>query len=166
MAEDVRSRGSARRLAFGTPTGFVALGLGSGLAPVAPGTAGSLAALPLAWPLMQLAPLEFWILWVVFFALGVWCCSVVARRLGSEDPGAIVWDEMVALWAVLVFVPLQWGWWLAAFALFRLFDIVKPWPIRILEHRFREGLGIMIDDVVAALYALALLIPARLWFVS
>lgn len=148
---------SARDLAFGTPSGFFAFGFGSGLSPVAPGTMGTLAAIPLAVALKLLPVPVFWPLLLVFFLLGVHLCEVTSRRLGQHDPGGIVWDEMVAYWLTVAFVPLHWAWLLAAFVLFRVFDIFKPWPIRWVEKRFGGGLGIMLDDIVAALYAMLLL---------
>lgn len=148
---------SPARLAFTTPAGFFAFGFGSGLAPFAPGTVGTLAAVPLALALKGLPPALFWTVLVLSFVAGIRFCDVTARRLGRHDPGSIVWDEMVAYWLTVAFVPLHWAWLLAAFLLFRLFDIVKPWPIRLVEQRLGGGLGIMADDVIAAVYAMAIL---------
>ena len=148
---------SARDLAFGTPTGFFAFGFGSGLSPFAPGTMGTLVAVPLAVALKFLPLPVFWPLLLMFFLLGVYLCDVTSQRLGQHDPGGIVWDEMVAYWLTVAFIPLSWAWFLAAFVLFRVFDILKPWPIRWVEKRFGGGLGIMLDDIVAALYAMLLL---------
>ncbi|MEE4217912.1 MAG: phosphatidylglycerophosphatase A [Xanthomonadales bacterium] len=147
----------ARDLAFGTASGFFAFGFGSGLSPFAPGTMGTVAAIPLAVALKLLPLPLFWPLLLVLFLLGIHLCGVTSRRLGQHDPGGIVWDEMVAYWLTVAFVPLHWAWLLAAFALFRVFDIFKPWPIRRVEKRFGGGMGIMLDDIVAALYAMALL---------
>lgn len=94
---------------------------------------------------------------LTLFLLGVYLCGTTARRLGKHDPGGIVWDEMVAYWLVVAFIPAQWPWLLAAFILFRLFDILKPWPIKQSETLFSGGLGIMVDDIIAALYAMAIL---------
>ncbi len=152
---------SPARVAFGSVSGFIALGFGSGLAPVAPGTFGTLAALPLALALLALPETLFWPLLAGLFAVGVGVCAAASRELGRADPGSIVWDEMVAMWLVLACVPPSWPWWLAAFALFRIFDIAKPWPIRALERRVGGGLGIMLDDLVAAVFALATLWLAR-----
>ena len=149
---------STVRLAFSTLIGFFALGFGSGLAPRAPGTMGSLLALPLAIPILLLTPVKFGIFLVLAFGFGIYCCEKTSQRMTVQDPGAIVWDEMVAMWLVLAFVPAQWAWWLAAFLLFRLFDIAKPWPIRWLDQHIKGGLGIMLDDVMAAIYAIALLL--------
>lgn len=146
---------------LGSFTGFFALGMGSGLSPVAPGTIGSLAALPFGYALLQIPDAVFWPLWVGLFIAGAPLCGHVSRRLGAHDPGAIVWDEMVALWAVLALSPPGWGWWLAAFVLFRAFDILKPWPIRALERRVGGGLGIMLDDLLAGVYAVAVLLAAH-----
>jgi len=152
---------SPRQLAFGTFAGFVALGFGSGLSPKAPGTAGSLAALVLAVPLQLLTPVWYGLVILVAFVLGVYCCEVTSRRMSVRDPGAIVWDEVVAMWLVLAFVPASMGWWLAAFLLFRLFDIAKPWPIRWLDQTMKGGAGIMCDDLLAAAYSIALLLMAH-----
>lgn len=152
-----QERVSERKLAFGTTAGFFAFGFGSGLSPLAPGTAGTLAAVPFAIALKMLPAALFWPLLAVMFLAGVHLCTVTSRRLGRHDPGGIVWDEMVAYWLTVAFIPLHWAWLAAAFVLFRLFDIVKPWPIKQVEEWFGDGLGIMLDDTVAALYAMALL---------
>ena len=151
---------SPARLAFTTPAGFFAFGFGSGLAPWAPGTVGTLAAVPIALALKALPPMAFWAVLVISFLAGIRFCDVTARRLGRHDPGSIVWDEMVAYWLTVAFVPLHWTWLLAAFLLFRLFDIVKPWPIKQVERRLGGGLGIMADDVIAAVYAMLVLAAA------
>lgn len=149
-----------RQVALATPTGFLAFGLGSGLSPVAPGTAGTLAALPFA---VLIAALPLWVGVLVVaasFLLGIYLCGEAARQLGVHDHGGIVWDEFVGLWLVILFVPFEWAWWLAAVVLFRAFDILKPWPIRWLDRKVTGGLGIMLDDVMAAIYALAVLLLA------
>lgn len=150
-----------REIALSTPTGFLAFGLGSGLSPKAPGTTGSLAALIFAVPLVAL-PLWAGILSVFLaFWLGVYLCGATTQRLGVHDHGGIVWDEFVGMWMVLLFVPFELIWWLAAFVLFRLFDVLKPWPILWLDRRVGGGFGIMIDDVLAAVYALLPLLLAQ-----
>jgi len=145
------------QLAYGTVSGFFALGFGSGLSPRAPGTMGSLAAIPLALLLLNLSPVAYGLVLLLAFIFGIYCCGVTSRRMAVQDPGAIVWDEIVAMWLVLAFVPASWAWWLSAFLLFRLFDIAKPWPIRWLDHSVKGGFGIMLDDVLAAIYAIVLL---------
>jgi phosphatidylglycerophosphatase A len=148
---------AVRKVALGTPAGFVAFGFGSGLSRYAPGTVGTVAAIPLAFLLKSLPPIWFWLLLTGFFLVGIHLCDISSRRLGQHDPGGIVWDEIVAYCLTIAFLPLSWPWWLAAFALFRFFDIFKPWPIRLVEKRFSGGLGIMLDDIVAATYAMVIL---------
>lgn len=143
------------------PAHFIALGFGAGLSPWAPGTVGSL----LAWTLYPLlrAPVSeglFLLLLTSFFLAGVIACDRTSKALASGDPGAVVWDEMLAVWLVLFFCPPGLAWQAAGVALFRLFDIAKPEPIATLERRFRGGLGIMIDDLAAAGYVLLVLAVA------
>lgn len=150
-----------RRFLFAHPAHFLALGFGSGLSPRAPGTAGTLAAFPLYW-LMQDSPL-YWP-WVLFFALlGVWVCEVTGRALGVSDHGGIVWDEIVAFLLVLPFAPVSVLGYAAAFALFRLFDIWKPFPIGWADARVKGGLGVMLDDLLAAGYSILTLWVVAPW---
>ena len=145
------------------PAHFLSLGFGSGLAPVAPGTFGTLAGIPL-WLLLQPLPLaEYLAATLVLALLGVWLCGYTARALGVHDHGGIVWDEILGLLITLIAVPLDWRWLLAGFLLFRLFDILKPWPIRWLDRRVGGGFGIMIDDVLAGVFALAC-VHGLIWF--
>jgi len=146
-----------RRVALGTLEGLLAFGFGSGLSRYAPGTVGTVVAIPIAILLKSLPSIIYWPILLVLFLLGIHICGTTATRLGRHDPGGIVWDEMVAFWLTISFLPPQWAWWLAAFVLFRLFDILKPWPIRQSERLFKGGLGIMVDDIIAALYAMAIL---------
>lgn len=145
------------------PVVWLALGLGSGLSPKAPGTAGTVAALPLAWLLGQLAPLPALALAGLAFGLGIAFCQRAADAMGVHDHPSIVWDEFVGLWFTVWLLPAGWPWWLAAFGLFRLFDIWKPWPIRWLDGHVHGGLGIMLDDAVAALFAWVCLQSAAWW---
>jgi len=149
------------RVAFGSPAGLLAFGFGAGLSPFAPGTMGTLVAIPFVFGLKSLDPAVFWLVLLALFLLGVGICGMVSRRLGVHDHGGIVWDEMVGYWISVAFVPLQWGWLLAAFLLFRLFDILKPWPIRQLDQKVSGGFGIMLDDAVAALFTVAILSLAQ-----
>jgi phosphatidylglycerophosphatase A len=144
------------------PAHFIALSGGIGLIPFAPGTFGTLLALPIYWlvapridPALYLAGV------VLLFALGVWACSVTGRNLGAPDHGAMVWDETVAFLLVLFFTPVYSYWQAFAFLLFRVFDIAKPPPIRYYERTFKGGLGVMIDDLAAAFYTLLVLAFAR-----
>ena len=147
------STGLARRL-LSHPAGWIATGFGSGLAPKAPGTVGSLAAL-LPWLLLRELPLPAYLAALtVAFALGIWAANWVVARLSVEDPGLVVWDEFVGLWIALLACPWHWAWVLIGFALFRLFDILKPRLVGWADRRIKGGLGIMLDDVLAGLYAL------------
>ncbi len=135
------------------PAHFLSFGFGSGLAPVAPGTFGTLAAVPLFW-LLSHAPLTFYLASVVVGTiLGVWLCGFTARTLGEHDHGAIVWDEVIGYLITMTVAPAGWVWMAVGFVLFRLFDILKPWPIRWADRRVGGGLGIMLDDVLAGLLA-------------
>jgi len=146
-----------RKVALGTPMGFLAFGLGSGLSRYAPGTMGTLLAIPFAILLKSLPAAWFWLVLAFLFLAGVYLCEVTSKRLDLHDPGGIVWDEMVGYWLTVALLPPQWRWLLAGFVLFRLFDILKPWPIRMVEKKFSGGLGIMLDDIMAALFAMAIL---------
>jgi phosphatidylglycerophosphatase A len=147
--------------AFSHPAHVVALGFGAGLAPFAPGTAGTAAAWPVGWLLAGMHPLLGLALIAVLFALGVWACELTGRHLGVPDHGSMVWDEIVAFLLILAIVPRTFAWQAAAFVLFRLFDIAKPPPIRWFERRYRGGFGVMFDDIIAAGYALLVLAAAK-----
>jgi len=146
------------RFLFAHPAHFLALGFGAGLAPVAPGTFGTLVALPLAALLRAFAPDSVYLIAVVIaFAVGVWAAGRTGRDLGVGDHGAIVWDEAVAFLLVLYFVgsdPIREAF---AFLLFRFFDIVKPPPANFIDRHWHGGFGVMADDIVAAFYALLVL---------
>jgi len=138
---------------FRDPVHFLAFGFGSGLAPKAPGTFGTLAAVPLYLLLTQL-PLPYYLLVVVLaFGLGIWICERTSQDLGVHDHGGIVWDEFVGFWLTMVAAPSGWEWVLAGFLLFRFFDVLKPFPIGWLDKRIHGGLGIMLDDAVAGTFA-------------
>lgn len=141
--------------AFSHPAHCIALGFGAGLAPRAPGTAGTLAAWAIGWLfLLHYPPLALLAGAAALFLLGIWACGVTGRHLGVPDHGAMVWDEIVAFLAVLAVVPPVLAWQAAAFALFRAFDIAKPPPIRSFERRWHGGFGVMFDDLLAAGYTL------------
>lgn len=133
------------------PAHFFALGFGSGLAPVAPGTFGSI----LSWPLYLLlaaffSPIQIIILSVVFFVIGIYFCAVAGKALGVVDHGAIVWDEIVACLLFYALIPQTWQAQLGALILFRVFDIAKPWPISWFDRKWKNGFGVMWDDLLAA----------------
>lgn len=141
------------------PAHFIALGFGSGLARKAPGTWGTLAALPLYALLAWLFP--SWMiaaLCIPAFLVGCWASQKTCDDLGVHDHGGIVIDEIVAMWLVLTVTPGNATGWLLAFALFRCFDILKPWPINSLDERVHGGFGVMLDDLLAALYAVLVLL--------
>lgn len=147
-----------RSALLASPAGWIASGFGSGLAPKAQGTFGSLAAV-LPWLLLRELPLPVYALVLVAgFALGVWACQVAGRALGVDDHRALVWDEFVGLWIALL-PAMHAPWWavLAGFVLFRLFDVAKPWPISWLDRHLKGGLGVMVDDVVAGVFAAVVL---------
>lgn len=139
------------------PLHLLALGFGSGLAPVAPGTCGTLAAVPFYLLLAQLELSWYLLAVAAAFGCGVYICGYTSAALGVHDHGSIVWDEFVGFWIAMIAVPSSWPWIVAGFVLFRLFDIVKPWPVKIADKRVKGGFGIMLDDVLAGLYALACL---------
>jgi len=150
-----------RRALLATPWGWLACGFGSGLAPLAQGTFGSLAAL-LPWlALRELPPWLYVLVLLAGFAVGVRACDVAGRALGVDDHRSLVWDEFIGQWlALLPLLPALlpaagFSWWMlgAGFALFRLFDVWKPWPIRWFDRRVKGGFGVMIDDAIAGVFA-------------
>jgi phosphatidylglycerophosphatase A len=137
------------------PAHFLAFGFGAGLAQKAPGTWGTLVALPLYYGLMLwLSQPQMLMLIAATFVLGIGICDVTGKNLGISDYGGIVWDEIVAMWLVLVFTPAQPIWWAVAFGLFRLFDIWKPFPISWFDAHVKNGFGVMLDDLLAAFFAI------------
>lgn len=135
------------------PVHFLAFGLGSGTAPRAPGTFGTLAALLLYLVLPAMSPFAYAVFLLLGFALGVWICGKTARDIGVHDHGGIVWDEFIGFWLTIFLAPPGLLWLLIGFVLFRFFDIVKPWPIRWFDRHVHGGFGIMIDDVLAGVMA-------------
>lgn len=153
------------RFMLAHPAHFLALGFGSGLSPKAPGTAGTLAAFPLYFALQGLAAPVYWGLVGLFLAAGIWICGRTGAALGVHDHGGIVWDEIAAFLMVLPFAPANWWGYVLAFTLFRLFDIWKPYPIGWLDERVHGGFGVMLDDVLAAAYAVLCLIGVSAWLI-
>mgnify|MGYP000276837607 FL=1 len=152
------------QLVFSSPTAFLAFGFGSGLAPKAPGTFGTLAAVPFLWLLTLLNSWQYPLALILTFALGVYLCHATSKRLGVHDHGGIVWDEFVGLWLTFYLVPLNWWTVLLGFALFRVFDILKPWPIGYFDKRVHGGFGIMLDDIIAGAFAWLVLQGILRWF--
>jgi len=155
MAVDTTtSRVPDARFLLSHPAHFIALGFGSGLAPVAPGTFGTLAGLALYWLLALVAPpLVIAFLAIPAFFLGVWACERTGRDLGVQDHGAMVWDEIAAFLPLAALASSSLMLQAVAFVLFRLFDIWKPYPIRLVEKNVKGGMGVMVDDLMAGAYA-------------
>ncbi|MBV1885998.1 MAG: phosphatidylglycerophosphatase A [Parvibaculaceae bacterium] len=147
-------------LSFWHPAHLMATWFGAGLLPKAPGTWGSLAALPFAYGMLMLFPSPY----VLFLAAGIlffpgcWASAAYASSTGNPDPGAVVVDEVVGQWMVLAVAPFSPIGWLLAFVLFRLFDVVKPWPISLADRHIKGGFGIMFDDVIAAAFGMVIMV--------
>jgi phosphatidylglycerophosphatase A len=140
---------------FSSAAHFIAFAGGVGLSPVAPGTAGTLVAFPLFWVFEYIFDSSgFFLFLIAAFGTGVWACGVTGRALRNPDHGGIVWDEVTAFLLVLFFTPKGLLWQAFAFLLFRLFDIIKPGPIRYYEKKLHGGFGVMFDDLLAAFFTL------------
>ena len=140
------------------PAGWIGTGFGSGLFPRAPGTVGSLAALLPWWVFLRpLDPLWYLGVLVATFVVGVWSANWMIARTRIADPSVFVWDEFVGLWLALFLAPAGWAWAVGGFALFRLFDIWKPWPVRWADRAVHGGFGTMLDDLLAGAYAMLML---------
>ena len=135
------------------PIHFLAFGLGSGAAPKAPGTFGTLAAVVIYYFIQDLSLLYYAIFLLVSFGFGVYLCDKTSKDIGVHDHGGIVWDEFVGYWLTMWMAPSGWEWIVVGFVFFRLYDIWKPWPIGWLDSKVSGGFGVMIDDVVAGIYA-------------
>ena len=137
------------------PIHFLALGFGSGLLPKAPGTFGTLAAIPL-YLLLAPSSVSIYLVSVIVMSIaGIYICGQAAKDAGVHDHGAIVWDEIVGFLITMFMIPLSWKSVIVGFILFRIFDIFKPWPISFTDKNVHGGLGIMLDDIIAGLAALA-----------
>jgi len=145
------------------PLHLLSLGFGSGLSPHAPGTMGTLVAVPLYLMLSRLELIAYLIAIACGFILGIYACHYTSKALGEHDHSGIVWDEIIGYWIAMIAVPAPtWQWILTGFVLFRFFDIVKPWPVNLADKHLPGGFGIMIDDVLAGLYAFACI--QAFWF--
>ncbi len=150
------------------PVQLLALGFGSGLAPKAPGTFGTLAAIPFYLLLFQYSLMVQLVVILIAFIVGIYFCQATADALGVHDHPAIVWDEFVGFWLTMLAVPvagveLTWLPLLLGFVFFRFFDILKPWPIKWADQKVSGGLGIMFDDLLAGIYAGILLLVVIRW---
>ena len=139
------------------PIHLLAMGFGTGYVPKMPGTVGTLVGILFYLPMVYLSWPVYIGVTIALFLLGIWLCEVTANHLGVHDHGGIVWDEIVGFLITMTLVPPEWRFVLLGFVLFRLFDIWKPWPIRWFDMGVSGGLGIMVDDLVAGLYALLVL---------
>ena len=150
------------RVVLTHPLGWIASGFGVGLAPVAAGTFGSAAALlPWFFWLRQQPPAIYLGVVAIAFAIGVAAAQWVINKTRIEDPSVVVWDEFIGQWLALFLAPTGWLWMLGGFALFRLFDIWKPWPVSWADQKLHGGFGAMFDDALAGLYALIVLQAIR-----
>ena len=145
------------------PIHLLAFGFGSGAAPKAPGTWGTLAAVLIYWPLSQLSPEHYLLMLLVTSVMGIYICGQTARDLGVHDHGSIVWDEFVGFWITMSAAPVGWVWVVVGFVLFRFFDIIKPWPISWIDKKITGGFGIMLDDVIAGVMAAVVLQGIAWW---
>ena len=145
------------------PITLLALGFGTGVMKSAPGTFGTVAGLPFLWALVVLTPLQSALVISLAAIAGIWICGHASKKLQLDDPGCVVWDEMVGLWITLWALPLTGVSLLLGFLLFRAFDIVKPWPISWFDRNVKGGLGIMVDDLIAGLFAAFVLRLLLVW---
>src|SRR3954468_5113721 len=153
-ADTTTSRVPDARFLVSHPAHFLALGFGCGLAPRAPGTVGTLAGWALyALLALVLPPVAIAFLAIPLFFVGVWACGVTGRDLGVQDHGAMVWDEIVAFLPLAAIASATWWLQAIAFVLFLLLDILKPYPIGLVDRHVKGGFGVMLDDVIAAAYA-------------
>ena len=143
------------------PVHLVAYGFGTGLAPVAPGSFGTLVGVGLYRVMGSMRPLYYWLITALMWIVGVPISEQTAADLGGHDPGAIVWDEIVGYLVAMYGLPRSWGWLAAGFVIYRLFDVWKPYPIGVAEEAFGVGVSIMADDVVAGIYTWCVLHFAR-----
>ncbi len=136
------------------PVNCLALGFGTGLAAKAPGTFGTLVGIPLYMVMQSLPVLTYGLITMILFLVGIWICDHTTRKLGVHDHPGIVWDEIVGYLVTMIMAPPGWLWIITGFILFRIFDILKPWPIKIIDQQISGGFGIMFDDLIAGLFAL------------
>ncbi len=150
---NIMQRMDLKGLKLSNPLHFCAVGFGSGLFPKAPGTMGTLLAVPLYYLLSFLSVEAYFIMLIIGSLLGFWFCHVTSHDMGVHDHKCIVWDEFIGYWITMFMVPFSLQWAFVGFVLFRFFDILKPYPISWLDKNVQGGFGIMIDDIVAGLFA-------------
>lgn len=153
------------QLLLSHPAHFISLGFGTGLARKAPGTVGTLIGFPLYMLIADYPIMMQLVMITALFLLGIWTCDITGKAIGVSDHGGIVWDEIVAMMLVLTFTPHSYAYYFVAFCLFRLFDIWKPSPIRECDASIKGGLGVMFDDLLAAVYAIISL-QALIWIIT
>ncbi|MCK5725523.1 MAG: phosphatidylglycerophosphatase A [Thiotrichaceae bacterium] len=140
-----------------SPIHFLAFGFGTGLSPIAPGTVGTLAAIPIYLLIQPLPLIAYLLICLVVSLFGIWLCGRSQDELNLHDPGGIVWDEIAGYLITMILAPPGWLWIVLGFIFFRIFDIWKPWPIRWIDSKVEGGLGVMLDDIIAAVFALVAL---------
>ncbi|MES2998788.1 MAG: phosphatidylglycerophosphatase A [Pseudomonadota bacterium] len=138
---------------FSNPIYFIAFGFGSGLSPFAPGTCGTLVAIPLYYLIHSFSLINYSLILFLAIVIGIWLCDITERDIGIHDYSGIVWDEICGFGLTMLAAPKGWLWIVLGFFLFRLFDIVKPWPIAWMDRKLPRGFGVMLDDLMAAVYA-------------
>ncbi len=154
------------KITIKTPWQFFASGFGSGMSPIAPGTMGTIAAIPFWYLFATLLPTWGYIVMLIVTALiGIVICQKASDELGVHDHSGIVWDEFVGLWLTMLFAPVSWTAIILGFLIFRFFDVLKPWPIKVIDAQVGGGLGIMLDDILAGIFALITLQIVLHWLI-
>ena len=154
------------KITIKTPWQFIASGFGSGLSPVAPGTMGTLASMPFWFLFASYLPIWAYIAVIIIAALaGIIICQKASDELGVHDHGGIVWDEFVGLWITMICVPVSWPNAILGFLIFRFFDVLKPWPIKIIDEKITGGFGIMLDDILAGIFSLITMQILLIWII-
>lgn len=146
-----------KQLNLKNPLHCLAVGFGSGLSPIASGTVGSFAAIPLCYLFTGIPVAWYLIIIMISWYVGIFACQSATDAIGIDDHGAIVWDEFVGMFITSICAPHTLSWMIICFFVFRVFDILKPWPIKLIDSDLHGGLGIMLDDVLAGLYGVVVI---------